>query len=109
MTVLESKALRNQSARALLWSSGILILLGLVVISPAGRMLFMALAAIFAGTSTLLCRGPVRTFGIVVTLTALMLAGASYPAYKQHMDLYLWPATDHATTQPGPNSTDDYA
>ena len=109
MPDIKRQALRNQSARALLWTSGILILLGLVVISPAGRMLFIAIAAICAGLSTLLCRGVARTIGIVVTIATLFLVGASYPAYKKHMDLYLERAEDRSATKPGPHSTDDNA
>ena len=102
MTNIKRQALRNQSARALLWTSGILILLGLVVISPAGRMLFIAIAAICAGFSTLLCRGVARTIGIVVTIATLFLVGASYPAYKKHMNLYLERAEDRSAIKPGP-------
>ncbi len=109
MADIERQALRNQSARALLWSSGFLVLLGLVVISPAGRMLFIALAAICAGISTLLFRGPGRTIGIFVTIATLFLVGASYPAYKKHMDLYLERAKEQSDAKPGPRSTDDKA
>ena len=104
MTSVKRQALRNQSARVLLWSSGILVLLAVVVISPAGRMLFLALAAIFGGISTFLGRGPARTFGFVVTLATLLLLGASYPAYKKHMDLYLKRDVEHSTTKPGPDA-----
>jgi len=89
MADIERQALRNQSARALLWLSGILVLLGIVVISPAGRMAFAAIAAICAGVATLLGRGLTRTIGLCVALATLILAAASYPAYKKHMDLYL--------------------
>ena len=107
MTDIDRQALRNQSARALLWLSGILVLLGLVVLSPAGRMFFIVIAAICSGVSILLCRGPTRTFGILVTIAALFLVGASYPAYKKHMDLYLEQAEEQSATQPRPHSTED--
>lgn len=109
MTDIERQALRNQSARALLWSSGILVVLGIVVISPVGRMFFVALAAICAGISTLLGRGPARTSGIVVTIATLRLLAASYPAYKKHMDLYLERAKERPVTKPGPHLSDDQA
>ncbi len=81
-----------------MWASGILILLGLVVISPAGRMLFISIAAICAGTSVLLGRGLARSIGIVVMIATLFLVGASYPAYKKHMDLYMERAEDPSVT-----------
>ena len=79
------------------------------MISPAGRMLFIAIAAVCAGLSTLLCRGVARTIGIVVTIATLFLVGASYPAYKKHMNTYLERAEDRSATQPEPHSTDDDA
>ena len=100
MRDVKRQALRNQSARALLWASGILILLGLVVISPAGRMLFISIAAICAGTSVLMSRGLARSIGIAVTIATLLLVGASYPAYKKHMDLYMKRAEDPSATNP---------
>ncbi len=98
MTDSERQALRNQSARALLWLSGILVLVGLVVISPAGRTLFIAIAAICAGISTLLFRGRARTIGMIVTIATLLLVGASYPAYKKHMDHYLERVEERSAT-----------
>lgn len=106
---MERQALRNQSARALLWLSGVLVLFGLVVISPAGRIFFLAVAAICAGISTLLGRGPARTFGIVVTIATLFLVAASYPAYKKHMNQYLERAEEQSTTKADPSSTDEKA
>lgn len=84
-------------------------MLRIVVISPVGRMFFVALAAICAGISTLLGRGPARTSGIVVTIATLLLLAASYPAYKKHMDLYLERAKERPVTKPGPHLSDDQA
>lgn len=106
MVDMERQALRNQSARALLFSSGILVLLGIVVISPAGRMLFLVIAAICAGISALLGRGRARVFGVVVIVATLFLVAASYPAYKKHMNQYLERAKEQSTTIPDPSSTD---
>lgn len=109
MTDIKRQALRNQSARALLWLSGILVLLGVIVISPAGRMLFLAIAAICAAISTFLGRGRARTFGIVVTIATLMLAAASYPAYKKHMNLYVERVKQRSAIEQDPSSTDSKA
>ena len=68
---------------------GDFVFIGLVVISPAGRMFFMVIATICAGISTLLSRGITRTIGIVVTIVMLFLVGMSYSGYKKHMALYL--------------------
>ncbi len=86
--------------------SGVLVLFGIVVISSAGRMLFLAIAAICAGISTLLGHGRTRTFGFVVTIATLLMVGGSYPAYKKHMNQYLERAKEQSTTIPDPSSTD---
>ena len=90
--------LRSKSARALLFLSGILVLMGFVVISPAGRMIFMAIAAVCSGISTLLFRGSARTIAILITIATLVLVGTSYPAYKKHMQLYLERVEKQSTT-----------
>jgi hypothetical protein len=72
-------------------------------------MFLLATAAICGGVSTLLGRDPVRTIGIVATIAALFLVGASYPAYKKHMDIYLERTEEMSGTIPGPESTGDRA
>ena len=109
MADMERQALRNQSARALLWLSGILLLLGIVVISPAGRMVFVAIAAICAGMAAILSRGLTRTIGLCVALATLIRAAASYPAYEKHMNLYLEQAEQKPVSEPRPIPTDDNA
>ena len=98
---------RNKSARALLFLSGILILMGFVVISPAGRMLFMTIAAICSGISTLLLRGSARTIAILITIVTLVVVGTSYPAYKKHMQLYLERAEKQSTGKLAPHLAED--
>lgn len=80
---------RAQSARALLWTSVLLGFLGLIVISPAGRLLFLAVATLFAAIAMFLGQGRARTVGMVVTLVLLVFCVVTYPAYREHMDHYL--------------------
>lgn len=109
MTYIARQTLRNQSASALLWLSVILVLLGLVVISPAGRMIIIMIAVICSGVSTLLCRGRTRTVGIFITVAMLFLLSASYPAYKKHMDLYLERAEEKSATNSAPHTPGEKA
>jgi len=69
-------------------------------------MLFLAIAVICAGISTLLGHGRTRTFGFVVTIATLLMVGGSYPAYKKHMNQYLERAKEQSTTIPDLSSTD---
>ncbi len=107
MTETERKSLRNQSARALLATSVMLMLPALVVISPSGRIGFLVIATIFAGISTLLCQGRTRIFAIIAMVVMLLLTVASYPAYKKHMDHYMDRIQEKSVTESAPNSTDD--
>ena len=63
--------------------------LGLIVISPAGRLFFLAVATLFAAISIFLGQGRARTVGIVITLLLLVFCVVSYPAYREHMDRYI--------------------
>ncbi len=83
------------------------MLLGLVVISSAGRMLFLVIATICAGISTLLGESRTRIIGNFATIAALFMVGASYPAYKKHMDHYLDRVEERSATDSAPHSTDD--
>lgn len=107
MTDTERKIPRNQSARALLVMSGMLMLLALVVISSSGRFGFLLIATICTGISILLGQGRTRTIAIIVTAVTLSLTAASYPAFKNHMDHYIERSQEKSVTESAPHSTDD--
>ncbi len=107
MTNKERKSLRNQSARALLATSVVLMLLALVVISPSGRMVFLVFAIICAAVSILLSQGRTRMIAIIATIATLFFIVASYPAFKKHMDHYMERIQDKSVTESAPQPTDD--
>ena len=107
MTVTERKTLRNQSARALLAMSGMLMLPALAVISSSGRFGFLVIATICVGISILLGQGRTRSIAIIATVVTLSLTAASYPAFKKHMDLYIERSQEKSVTESAPHSTDD--
>ena len=85
---------RNQSAKTLLWLSGTLILIGLVVMSPAAGLFCFAVAVLSAAGALLLARGTVRIASIVIAVGALVLVAVTWPAYKAHMDNYIQATSD---------------
>ncbi len=107
MTNTQRNVLRNQSARALLATSGLLMLPALVVISSSGRFVFLVIATICAGISILLGQGRTRYFAIIATAVTLSLTAGSYPAFKKHMDLYIERSQEKSVTESVPHSTDD--
>ena len=68
---------------------GDFVFIGLVVISPAGRMFFMVIATICAGISTLLSRGITRTIGIVVTIVMLFWLASRIQGIRSTW-LFIW-------------------
>ncbi|MFC1895370.1 hypothetical protein ACFL0Q_01740 [Thermodesulfobacteriota bacterium] len=107
MTDKERQAIGFQSAKALLWSSGILVLLGLVIISPADRMFLVAVATICAGISIILGQDRIRVLGILVTLVALILGVASYPDYRKHVGFYFQRAEKGTSASTDQQQTDE--
>jgi membrane protein implicated in regulation of membrane protease activity len=88
MTDQNKLSKKGESARTLLWLSGVLILIGMVVISPAAGLFCFALAALSAGGAIVLAPGALRVFSIMVAIGALIMVFTTYPAYKTHMDRY---------------------
>jgi membrane protein implicated in regulation of membrane protease activity len=91
-----------QSAQTLLWLSSILIILGVVVISPAAGFISQIAAALFAVIAIALGRGSTRIMAIVLTIASIALAYVTYPDYKKHMDDYIQRA------QQAPSETTNY-
>lgn len=89
MAQTEKAARRAQSARALLWTAAIAALLGVVTPSPAGTLLLLAVAVLFATIAAALGRNRLRLIAGLVAAALLALTLASYPAYRAHMDAYL--------------------
>lgn len=88
MTSTDTPPKTNQSAKTLLWLSIILILIGMMVMSPAAGLICFVLATLSAGAAILLSGGAVRIFSIIMTAGAVIMVIVLYPAYNSHMDQY---------------------
>jgi len=79
---------RATTARTLAQAATGCIVLGLVILSPAGAMFLHGLAALFALPSVLMARGPARLFPGIVLALALAMLYATYPEFREHMADY---------------------
>jgi membrane protein implicated in regulation of membrane protease activity len=78
--------MKPESARALMWSGAILIIVGAAVGSPAGGLACMALAALCALAPIVV--GPIgpRIGGVIIFVIAAALAMQLYPLYQKELD-----------------------
>jgi membrane protein implicated in regulation of membrane protease activity len=80
---------KAQSARTLLWFSGALIVIGLAVLSPAGMLACMAVAALAALAALLLGSGSLRIVAAVLIAAALGFGASVYPKFEAEQQRYL--------------------
>lgn len=91
--------MKPQSARALMWSAAILIILGMAIGAPAGAVFLFALAALCAGLG--LCFGVtwVRVVSAVLLLIALGFGAVFFHAFRKEADLLRRRAAERDRTQ----------
>lgn len=95
--------MKPESARALMWSGAILIIVGAAVGAPAGAMVCMGLAALCALAPIVV--GPLgpRIAGAVILAVALAIAVQMYPLYQKEQERYRERATrSQSSAQPQP-------
>jgi len=92
--------MKPESARALMWSGAILIILGAAVGAPAGGLFCMGLAALCALAPIIV--GPVgpRIGGAVILAIAIALAMQLYPLYQKEQERYRERATKSQSAPP---------
>jgi membrane protein implicated in regulation of membrane protease activity len=78
--------MKPESARALMWSGAILIIVGAAIGAPAGGLFCMGLAALCALVPIIV--GPIgpRIGGAVILVIALALAAQLYPLYQKEQE-----------------------
>jgi hypothetical protein len=74
--------IKNSSASALTWFALILLILGLLMMSPAGSFAVFILAALFAAAPALFGTKKIRLAAIVLLIAAIILAASQYPGFK---------------------------
>ena len=85
--------MKPESARALMWSGAILIIVGAAIGAPSGALLCMGLAALCALAPIVV--GPLgsRIGGTVVLVIAIAFAVQLYPLYQKEQARYRERAT----------------
>ena len=96
--------MKPESARALMWSGAILIIIGAAIGAPAGAILCMGLAALCALAPIVV--GPLgpRIAGVVIFVIAIAFAVQLYPLYQKEQERYRERATKlQPSAQPAPD------
>ena len=89
--------MRQKSARVLLVVSVILVLMGVIVISPEGGLFFMFLAGVFSSIAAALGAKGVRYTALVLLAVAASIAVWRYPDAKRSYESYLRRALETST------------
>jgi membrane protein implicated in regulation of membrane protease activity len=78
--------MKDSSARAAVCFSAILILVGMMVMSPSGAFALFVPAAIFAGIPLLFGSGRMRIIAIALFILSVVLAVGNYHQYKDELN-----------------------
>ena len=79
----------NESAKALLWFSGIVIFFGIAVMSPVPKPMLFLFAAFLSIIALILGNKVTKIVSLIVFSLSLLFATVSYPEYKRMMDSFL--------------------
>ncbi len=77
-----------KTAKTFVWASVISLLLGMVVMSPAGGFFLYTLAALAALIPAIFGGGRLRIAGAVIVAVSLTLLAVTYPKFDAEMTKY---------------------
>lgn len=80
--------MNRESAKALVWTAGIVIILALFMMSPSGAFALLILAAIFAVIPAAFATEKIRLIAVVLLIVSIALAINFYPVFKQEQLRY---------------------
>jgi membrane protein implicated in regulation of membrane protease activity len=78
--------MNEKSARALVWFSVILMVLGLLIMSPSGAFLLFIVSGLMAVAPALLGKRKTRLAALLVLMLAILFAGNAYPQFKSEQE-----------------------
>lgn len=84
----EENNMNPKTAKTLVWAAASGILLGMVVISPAGGLFLYSIAALFAVIPTIFSTKGYRIAGGFLLAASLVLLAVTYPQYDAEMTSY---------------------
>jgi hypothetical protein len=97
--------MKPESARALVWVAGVLIMLGLVVMSPTGAFALFSLAALSAVIPTVFGRKVPRIIAAALLIASLALAATYYSSFEREREAYAQRAKERAAKSPSAPAT----
>ena len=74
-----------QSARTLVWTAAICLLLGFLIPAPAGSLFLFGLAALCAAAPSIFARQGTRIAAVAMLVVAIGLAAVTFPKYQQEI------------------------
>ncbi len=77
-----------KSAKTFVWAAVISILLGMVVMSPAGSFFLYSVSALFAASPAIFGAKGTRIAAVVILAVSLALLAVTYPKYDAEMTKY---------------------
>lgn len=98
-----------QSAKALAWTAGILVVLAPAIISPSGSFPLLVLAAICAAVPSVFSSKRTRLVSIGLLIASIALAASFYPAFVSEQSAYRQHAQERATKPQATMPTDQGA
>jgi hypothetical protein len=78
--------MKDTSASALVWFSGIVMVIGWLVMSPSGAVFSFVLSAIFAIVPAVFGTAKIRLVAIVLLIIALFFAADRYPEFRSERE-----------------------
>ena len=93
-----------ESAKALAWTAGLLLVLGLVILSPTGAFALLVLAALCAAIPALFGRQRPRIISMLLLIASLGVAASFYPAFKRDLAVYMNRTEEREAKPQVPNS-----
>ncbi len=81
--------MKPESARALVWTACILMVLAFIIMSPTGAFALFSLAALCAAVPSVFASKWSRVISMVLLIASIALAASSYPAFTRERDTYM--------------------
>lgn len=79
--------MKPSSASALIWFAVILLVVGMMIMSPSGAFLVFLLALLFSAIPAIFSRKKIRIAAIVLLIISVLLAANQYPKFKEESNL----------------------
>jgi len=101
--------MNKKSISTLVWSSAILLVIGVVSLNPALSFGLSALSVVAAAIAAVLSRNQLRILSIVIMVVAIANAVVAFPEAKKHLENYRKHTASQARLVTGSSAFDPLA